>query len=170
MADSHISQQLFAIVAGVWGGSGDKPLPGDYDGDGKADLAIFRPVTGQWFVLLSGANYTSTLAITWGVGTDVPVGGDYDGDGRMDIAVYRPSAGMWYVLNSKTGWASQQWITWGGYTDTIVVADYDGDGKADPTVVQGGTTWKALLSGSGNTTSLTLSWGASGDIAWPKRP
>jgi hypothetical protein len=28
---------------------------GDYDGDGRTDIAVFRPTTGQWFILGSRA-------------------------------------------------------------------------------------------------------------------
>ena len=30
------------LNAGVWGGPGWTPVPGDYDGDGKSDLAVYR--------------------------------------------------------------------------------------------------------------------------------
>jgi hypothetical protein len=35
------------------GASGDVPAPGDYDGDDKADLTVFRPNTTVWWVLKS---------------------------------------------------------------------------------------------------------------------
>jgi len=72
---------------------------GDSDGDGRADLFVFRPSTGQWFGLASMANYTTFATKTWGVPGDVPIPGDYDGDGKMDIAVYRPSTGMWFAIS-----------------------------------------------------------------------
>ncbi len=45
-----------AQVTQSWGTNGDKPVPGDYDGDGKTDFSIFRPSTGEWFVLQSSDN------------------------------------------------------------------------------------------------------------------
>ena len=35
----------------VWGVAADVAVPGDFDGDGKTDLAIYRPATGTWHVL-----------------------------------------------------------------------------------------------------------------------
>ena len=66
---------------------------GDSDGDGRADLFVFRPSTGQWFGLASTTNYTAGGTKTWGVPGDVPIPGDYDGDGKMDVAVYGHQTG-----------------------------------------------------------------------------
>ena len=75
----------------TWGRGGDIPVAGDYDGDGKTDIAVFRPSNGTWYILRSS---TATWRVTtWGGGADIPVPGDYNGDGKSDIAVFRPSNG-----------------------------------------------------------------------------
>ena len=67
-------------------------MPGDYNGDGVMDVAVYRPSTGQWFV-------RNILAVQFGDPTDTPVPGDYNGDGRTDLAVFRQSTGQWFVRN-----------------------------------------------------------------------
>ncbi|EGJ33191.1 protein of unknown function, DUF1349, partial [Moorena producens 3L] len=88
--------------------SNDIAIPADYDGDGKADLAVRRPSTFQWFILNSTGTDSFTQhsdgvsRVTFGRSeNDIPVVADYDGDGRADIAVRRPSTQFWYVLNSS---------------------------------------------------------------------
>ena len=83
-----------------WGTATDKLVPGDYDADGKTDVAVWRPSEGTWYIINSSTN-TVTLK-SWGASTDIPVPGDYDGDSRTDIAVWRPSDDVWYLLNSGT--------------------------------------------------------------------
>src|SRR5262249_44143425 len=131
----------------AWGLSTDKPVPGDYDGDGLIDPAVYRPSDGMWHVLKSTSNYTATIDVQWGLSTDTPVPGDYDGDGRTDFAVYRPSSGTWYIWRSSTNTSFS--ATWGSNADVPLSADFDGDGKSDIVIFRpfiGG--WYILTSSS----------------------
>lgn len=115
-----------------WGQNGDRPLRGDFDGDGRADAAVFRPSDGVWYMLQSRDN--SSKAERWGLSTDRLVPGDYDGDGITDLAVFRN--GVWYIRRSSDG--TIRIINWGLPTDTLVPADYDGDGEVDPAIYRDG--------------------------------
>ena len=155
-----------AIVIGpvAWGAGSeaDVPVPGDYDGDNRADLAVYRGTTGQWFV-------GTGLTVSWGAPHlgDLPIARDYDGDGRTDVAVYRSSTGEWFIRFAAGG--SRQ-LQWGAphLADQPVPADYDGDGKADIGIFRGATgQWIILNSSNGSVVSTT--WGAPslGDVPVP---
>jgi FG-GAP-like repeat len=94
------------MIAFIFGNSADRPVPGDYTGDGKADVAIWRPSTGEWFVLRSENN--SYYSFPFGLPSDVPAPGDYDGDGKSDAAVFRPSNSVWYLQRSTSGFTAVQ--------------------------------------------------------------
>ena len=85
----------------------DVPIPADYDGDGKADLAIYRPTTGQWVILKSTGGRQAGAVRAPAV--DVPVPADYDGDGKADIAIYRPTTAQWIILQSTGGFRPRRW-------------------------------------------------------------
>src|SRR5207248_3270004 len=82
-----------ANLAVGWGLPGDVPVPGDYDGDGRADLAVYRPGTGAWYVLASSGGYAygspANLAVGWGgLPGDVPVpSGGYSYGSPANLAV-----------------------------------------------------------------------------------
>ena len=138
---------------------------GDFDGDAKSDLTVFRSSTGGWYDLKSSTSYTSSGAAIWGTVGDVVVPGDYDGDGKIDPAVFRPSTNGWYFLMSSTNYTTSGAVIWGTSGDTAVPGDYDGDGKTDPAVFRPSTGgWYFLKSSTNYTSSGAVIWGTSGDI------
>ena len=132
-----------------------RAVPFDFDGDKKADISVFRPSTGVWYVLKSSDDsYTET---TWGQSTDRIVPAEYDGDGIYDSAVFRD--GLWYILKSSTGgFAVNQF---GLASDRPVPSDFDNDGKADLSVFRQGT-WHTL--GSSNNAYSAIPFGSSNDV------
>jgi len=93
------------FVSAAWGIGEDKPVIADYDGDGRVDVAVFRPSNGIWYIAKSGGGFSF---VQFGSGEDKPVVGDYDGDGKTDIAVFRPENGTLYQQRSTFGFGAAQ--------------------------------------------------------------
>lgn len=98
---------------------------GDYDGDGRTDLSVFRPSNGVWYA--SGSTDGIFRAQAFGLSTDKPAPGDYDGDGLTDNAVFRN--GVWHISNSSN--LSYRVEQFGLTGDIPTPADFDADGRTD---------------------------------------
>lgn len=147
---------LMADVAVLNGVPRPRVRPGDFDGNGRADLAVFRPSTGRWFI--SDPTTGVSASPIWGGAGDIPVAGDFDGDGKNDVTVFRPSTGNWFIILSSTGGSAS--ATFGGFGDVPVPGDYNGDGITDIAVFRPTTGQWFLPTGA-------FVFGGNGDIPVP---
>ncbi len=154
----------------AWGIVNDNFTPGDFDGDGKTDVTIWRPGTATWYILQS-SNATLRFEAFGQNGDDPSVIGDYDGDGKDDIALYRSGAtsgdpSFWFWRTTANGPYSV--VQWGQNGDFPGPGDYDGDGKNDFVIQRnngGGQArfWRLFATGA----SDTLVFGYPTDIIAP---
>ena len=136
--------------------------PVDLDGDGKTDVSIFRPSTGQWWQRNSSNG--AILATSFGLSTDTTMPGDYTGDNIADKVVYRPSTGQWFGVRSEN--STVYIVPFGIANDLPAPGDYDGDGKSDEAVFRPSLgNWYVRRSSDGMVT--TTHWGANGDQPVP---
>lgn len=177
--DNTVANGFFTVRGGIdnfipWGwswGSTHIPLngnavvmPGDFDGDGITDRAVYETNSGKW-TSLSTRIGGDTTALTWRwlsgnpivelkrlnfIGSNyeetMPIVGDYDGDGVDDLVHVEKSTGNWVYFSSLEGKSVTIECDWGVYwmraalNDRVVilVGDFDGDGKMDPAFVDRG--------------------------------
>jgi len=100
-------------------------VPGDYNGDGTADIALYRPTSGMWAI-------KSVSRVYFGGSDDLPVPCDYNGDATTDIGIFRPASGLW-AIRALTR------VYFGSSVDIPITGDYDGDGSCDMAIFRPGS-------------------------------
>uniref|UniRef100_A8M7U6 FG-GAP repeat protein n=1 Tax=Salinispora arenicola (strain CNS-205) TaxID=391037 RepID=A8M7U6_SALAI len=157
------------IVDALWSPFSHNLL-GDYDGDGKSDLAFYRPTTGTWWLHDTNDDPIHGSGTQYGGQTgDTPAPGDYDGDGKSDLAFYRPTTGTWWLHDTNDNPIHGSGTQYGGQTGDIPVpGDYDGDGKSDFAFFRPTTgTWWIHDTNDDPVQGTGTQYGQAGDIPVP---
>lgn len=146
------------------------PVPGDYNNDGRSEIAVFNDRTFKVWLPPYSPAYTAPN-ITQSLDVDLPAPGDYDGDGKTDFAGTKAVAGrlIWRIKYSVSG--NEAETDFGYATDKPVPGDYDGDGKTDIAVWRasdGG--WWIMYSASGTVGSFYFGLPTDTPLAMPVIP
>jgi len=165
-------KRILPFIMSLMVGYSTQVRGGDFNADGTAEAAVFRPASGLWAA-------RGVTRFYFGAAGDFSICGDFDGNGTDEGAVYRPSRGLWAVrgvtrfyfgsgndtpvagdfngdgtvqagiYRSVVGlWAIRNYsrLYFGGGGDVPVPGDYDGDGLDDPGVFRGRTGLWAIRS------------------------
>jgi hypothetical protein len=148
-------------VAVSVGNSSSIPAPGDFDGDGITDVAVFT--AGTWTIKYSTTGVWHN--ITCGtVAGDIPMAGDYDGDGTTDAAIFRPMTATWIIAGSSESFPP---IQFGQSGDIPIPGNYAGGTATDVAYFRPSTgDWHFWNVSNGQTAAPMdpIHWGAAGHI------
>jgi hypothetical protein len=169
---------------GPFGGlSIDIPVVGDWHGNGKTKIGIYRQ--GYWYLDngngiwdgCGGSSSDLTKDICWGpfggLDVDVPVVGDWSGNGKTKIGIYRQ--GYWFLDDGSGTWSGCKGAggtddclgPFGGFSfDIPVVGDWNGESISRIGIYRLGAWY--LDSGNGQWNGCTIdrcvsSFGGLGD-------
>ena len=111
-----------------YGTPGDRPITGDWNGDGTDSIGVFRG--GNWYLDVNGNGLWDggDRAIHFGTEGDLPVVGDFDGDGIDDLGLFRDGTFYLDTNSDHTIDAHDIVLELGQSGDRAVVGDWDGDG------------------------------------------
>ncbi len=153
--------------------AGDVPVVGDWNGDGKTKVGLFR--AGFFWILDTNGNGVFQQGIDQtfafgGVAGDVPVVGDWSGTGTSKIGLFRQGF-FWIldyngngILDNVNQAGGDQAFSFGGIAgDVPIVGDWNGDGRGKVGVFRGGYFW--VLDANGNHTFDGTATGQ--DLAFP---
>jgi hypothetical protein len=135
---------------------------GDFNNDGKADLAVANFSSSSVSIFLNTSTSTFSLATkvdyTTGSGSQSVAIGDLNNDGKLDLAVANgSSASVSTLLNTSTStisFSSKVDYTTGTGPISVAIGDLDNDGKLDLAVANGSS---ASVSTFLNTSTSTFS-------------
>jgi hypothetical protein len=134
---------------------------GDFDGDGRSDLFVYRQATGKVYV----KTQSGVLAVTWAAPGGVPALLDYDGDSLTDLGIWEPGTGTWRIRRSSDGATALPDLGKAG--DIPVPGDYHGLDKDQIAVFRPSTATWIIEASREPSTFFLYQFGEVGDLPVP---
>jgi dienelactone hydrolase len=135
-------------------------IAGDFNGDGKLDLAAVdgqgNAMTSAASILLGNGDGTFQAPVTYPLNTNAASGStaDLNGDGKLDLVIADNNGVVSILLGNGDGTFqprvdySVDSLPWGA----VVIEDLNGDGKPDVAVADSGSNDVSVLLGNGDGT------------------
>jgi FG-GAP-like repeat/Calx-beta domain/Carboxypeptidase regulatory-like domain/FG-GAP repeat len=142
----------FSVAAGSPFSAGSNPrsvVIGDFNGDGKQDIAIPNSNSNNVSILLGNGTGAFGSATNFPAG-DFPISialGDFNGDGKQDVATANTSSDTISVLlgNGAGSFSSATNFSVGSSPRSLAVGDFNGDGKQDFATANAGSDNASVL-------------------------
>jgi hypothetical protein len=125
---------------------------GDFNGDGKQDLAVANSESANVSILLGNGDGTFSPApnVSVGVSPFSVAVGDFNGDGHQDLAVANLTGTVSILLGDGAGhFSAATNFDAGSVPESVAVGDFNGDGKQDLVVANFDSNSVSILLGDG---------------------
>ena len=141
-----------------YGRSGDRPLMGDWNGDGTKTPGLYR--NGTFYLKNANKGGKADRVFSYGRRGDRPVVGDWNGDGRDTVGIRRGD--QWMLRNANSGGKANLKFNYGKASDRPVVGDWNGD-RRDTVGARRGDRWMLRNANSGGRANVVFNYGRGGD-------
>jgi hypothetical protein len=173
-----LSDTPSALVLGIpsttyfftFGSLGDKPVAGDWDGDGKDTVGVYRASDRTFYLrgtlaggLGVGVVPTVTHTLPFAEANDVPLAGDWDCDGRATVGLYRPSNSVFFLTNETVSVPiTYTVLNFGVPNDIPFTGDFDADGCTEIGIYRNSMV-QMKFALTNTPSNLSFVFGAAGD-------
>jgi hypothetical protein len=142
-----------------YGEAGDRPVIGDWDGNGSTTPGVFR--NGVWYSSNSFLSPSADVTVPFGDPGDVPVVGDWTGSGKSSIGVFR--GGIWYLDITPHRGAADLTFAFGDPSDIPVTGQWIGGLKSSVGVFRHGA-WYFANTLHGGFADTAIAFGNPTDV------
>ena len=126
---------------------------GDFNGDGKQDLALANYGSDNVSILLGDGtgNFGATTNFATGIKPNSVAVGDFNGDGKQDLVTANDNSESVSILLGDGGghFALPITLSASGFSSSVAVGDFNGDGKQDLAVANYSSNTVSILLGNG---------------------
>lgn len=149
------------------GGSGWRPLTGDWNANGQMTVGLYNPATSGFF--LRNSNSGGAADVSFGFGPAAagwrPLTGDWNGNGQTTVGLFNPATSTFYLRNSNSGGTANVVFGFGPSAAGWVplTGDWNGDGATTIGLYNPATsTFYLRNTNSGGAANVAFGFGPAG--------